>query len=141
MKYMIIDRVTLGIIGTYEADAKDDSDKNRSWLAAEPLAVHLVLPEGIHEDLCEAILDENGEIKLQLSLSREKNQIDNAWEHLRQERNILLSESDRFYMPDFPIDQFSLEKIEKYRKSLRDLPSKVKDPRSFSDWPLKPWLK
>lgn len=43
-------------LGSYEADAKDDSSAKRSYLLAEPMASHFEMPEGADEDCCVLIL-------------------------------------------------------------------------------------
>jgi hypothetical protein len=41
----------------YEADSKDDSTKNRSYLACPPKAVHLQVPDGAVADACVYVSD------------------------------------------------------------------------------------
>jgi len=57
-----------------------------------------------------------------------------VWERLRLRRNLLLGASDRKMISDAPWD---LEPWKVYRQALRDLPSKVKDPRNVA-WPVSP---
>jgi hypothetical protein len=57
-----------------------------------------------------------------------------VWERLRLRRNLLLGASDAKMLSDAPWD---LEPWKAYRKALRDLPSKVKDPRDVA-WPVSP---
>lgn len=45
-------------LGSYEAEQKDDSSKNRSWLAAEPMASHFELAEDIQEEEAQLILED-----------------------------------------------------------------------------------
>jgi hypothetical protein len=52
-KFLIFKKLENGYgekMGSYEADAKDDSSKNRSYLMSEPMASHFELPEGMDED-------------------------------------------------------------------------------------------
>lgn len=140
MKFIIVDKATLKIMGSYEADVKDDSSANRSWLAAEPMAKHLELPEGLSEELCEAVRDEQGEIVLQYSKERETEQIIRAWGVVRNQRDALLSETDKYMLPDFPISSEKREEIMAYRELLRKLPEVCGDPRLEIEWPEKPSL-
>jgi hypothetical protein len=55
MKFVIINKQSLEIMGHYEADAKDDSSANRSWLLAEPVCAHLEMPEGLDLDCLKAV--------------------------------------------------------------------------------------
>ena len=49
MKWAIVDKETHEVYEVYEADAKDDSTKNRSWLRAEPKCIHLAVPEELDD--------------------------------------------------------------------------------------------
>lgn len=53
MKFLIYKRTEIGVgekLSSYESSFKDDSSNNRSYTHAEPLAIHLELPEGLDED-------------------------------------------------------------------------------------------
>ena len=39
---------------------------------------------------------------------------------LRNIRNLILNETDKYLMPDFPISEEQLYQVKKYRKALRD---------------------
>lgn len=43
-------------------------------------------------------------------------------EELRQERDWLLAETDKYMLPDFPISEEERNKYKQYRQYLRDLP-------------------
>lgn len=58
-KFIIVRRDDLSIQGSYDADVKDDTSANRSWLHAEPVCMHLEMPEGLDP---ECIKCENDEI-------------------------------------------------------------------------------
>jgi hypothetical protein len=45
------------------------------------------------------------------------------WTDVRQERDILLEQSDVFMIPDRPLTDIQREELLSYRKSLRDLPN------------------
>jgi hypothetical protein len=45
-------------LGSYEAEVKDDSSTNRSWLLAEPQASHFELPEGMDEETVKPVFVE-----------------------------------------------------------------------------------
>ena len=40
---------------------------------------------------------------------------------LKNTRNLILAETDKYLLPDYPITSEQLEIVKKYRKSLRDL--------------------
>jgi len=113
MKFIIFKKLENGYgekLGSYEADAKDDSSTNRSYLMAEPLASHFELPEGMDEEcvslvfmpevLPEDASDEiwtNGEkTVLNERLVRIKKQrvANEKLEQIRQLREPLLKEAD-----------------------------------------------
>lgn len=56
-----------------------------------------------------------------------------AWQRLRSRRGKLLRETDYLALSDNTIS----DEMKKYRKDLRDLPSKTSDPRKPT-WPTKP---
>lgn len=49
MKFAIVRKSDQEVLRCYEADTKDDSSKNRSHLEAEPLCVHLEVPDELEE--------------------------------------------------------------------------------------------
>ena len=55
----------------------------------------------------------------------------------RQERDHLLSETDFYIMPDYPITEEDLEEVKAYRQALRDVPNQEGFPRNVK-WPAKP---
>lgn len=60
--------------------------------------------------------------------------VEDAWKKLREERGLLLAQSDWTQVADAPVDQ-SAWAI--YRQALRDLPANTTDP--FNPvWPTKP---
>lgn len=124
-------------MGSYEADAKDDTSAKRSWLMAEPVCKHLELPQDLDEALAEAYMD-GDEIKLRHSEAKEDAQIASAWAVLRSKRDSLLAETDKYMLADYPISQGNKTAMESYRNTLRDLPSQVTDPRDEVSWPSKP---
>lgn len=71
MKFLIFKRNEDGSLsadaqrlGSYEADAKDDTSSNRSHLQAEPKACHLELPEGLDEETV-SLVEVEGQLQLQ----------------------------------------------------------------------------
>ena len=46
----------------------------------------------------------------------------NSWDRVREERNNLLVDSDKYIISDYPITDDDKNKIQTYRKSLRDIP-------------------
>jgi hypothetical protein len=72
------------------------------------------------------------------SLSAEEIQAakDSAMAQIRYQRNQLLKDTDGTQAPDNP----SVKKADwaTYRQTLRDLPSTITEPRTFTDWPHNP---
>lgn len=136
MKWIIVNKESLQIMGSYEAEQKDDSSANRSWLQAEPICKHIELGE-LDEETCEAYMD-GDEIKLRFSEAKEDMQIEKAWKELRNERDRKLTESDKYMLSDYPISAGNKTAMEVYRNALRDLPSQVSDPRDEVTWPTMP---
>lgn len=57
------------------------------------------------------------QVPFQVKEDAKKNQI----EYLRKKRNELLTETDRYFLPDYPnMDSIKLEEIKIYRQQLRD---------------------
>lgn len=57
---------------------------------------------------------------------------------VRPERDVRLSATDKYMIPDFPIDQATRDQIEAYRQKLRDFPatlSMIVDPIPWPDEP------
>lgn len=135
--FIIVEKQTLQIKGSYEALSKDDSSARRSHLLAEPLCKHLELTEGLHKETCEAYMD-GQDMKLRLSEAKVDAQLENAWQALRNARDLKLTETDKYMVSDFPISSGNKTLMEAYREALRDLPSQVTDPRDSITWPVKP---
>lgn len=55
----------------------------------------------------------------------------------RQKRDRLLSKTDFYIMPDYPITEEDLEEVKAYRQALRDVPNQDGFPRNI-EWPVKP---
>jgi len=75
------------------------------------------------------------------SLSAEEIQAakDSAMAQIRATRNQLLKDCDWTQIPDCTIP--TKAEWATYRQALRDLPSSVTDPRTFTDWPHNPdWV-
>ena len=136
MKWMIVNKESLQIMGSYEAEQKDDSSANRSWLLAEPVCKHLELGE-LEEETCEAFMD-GDELKLRHSEAKEDMQIEKAWDKLRAERDAKLNATDKYMLSDYPISAGNKTAMENYRNALRDLPSNTSDPRDEIEWPEMP---
>lgn len=63
------------------------------------------------------------------------------WQALRIKRNVLLQETDKFMLPDFPIDTKTRGLYREYRQYLRDCPKLFDDEnikqaqiKEFSKW-------
>ena len=68
----------------------------------------------------------------------EGQELSQAWDSLRAERDKLLAETDHMMLPDYPITQESKDEMETYRQALRDFPSSITDPREEYTMPEKP---
>lgn len=58
-------------------------------------------------------------------------------ELVRQTRDGLLMETDKFMLPDYPLTEKQREDITKYRQQLRDITKQPYFP--IVDWPEKPF--
>lgn len=54
--------------------------------------------------------------------------------NIRIERDMLISETDFYLMPDYPIDSNNLEELKTYRQALRDIPEQSGFPKDVI-WP------
>ncbi len=59
------------------------------------------------------------------------------WNEVRARRNELLTASDKYMIPDYPITDAEREQWRRYRKNLRELPKKFSDPDGI-EWPEPP---
>jgi hypothetical protein len=59
------------------------------------------------------------------------------WLLLRKERDVRLTESDKYMLPDYPIDETTRAQWTSYRQALRDLPEVTANPAS-PEWPVPP---
>ena len=56
---------------------------------------------------------------------------------VRSKRDALLAETDKFMIPDFPIDPGKLDAVKAYRKALRDITKQAGFPKDV-EWPVNP---
>ena len=70
-----------------------------------------------------------------------------AWEYdfeswldrvVRPQRDAKLLASDKYIIPDYPIDQVTRDKWLMYRQALRDFPSMLTEIVNFLPWPAEP---
>lgn len=52
--FLIVHRETMKVISHYQAEEKDDTSANRSYLQAEPICAHVELPAGVDVDVATA---------------------------------------------------------------------------------------
>ena len=130
--WIIVKKEDLSIQGHYEADQKDDTSDNRSYLHAEPICMHLEMPAELD---AECVKCENGVIVADQSKidAREARK----WDSLRAQRNVKLSACDWTQMPDSPLAAQAKADYADYRQALRDLPANTQDPTNPS-WPVEP---
>ncbi len=60
-----------------------------------------------------------------------------AWREIRAQRDQLLLESDKYMIPDFPIEAAEREAWRKYRAALRDITKAARRPDRVR-WPVRP---
>lgn len=67
----------------------------------------------------------------------EEQKLDELATTIRTKRNSLLTETDYFLMPDYPISKENLEKVKEYRQQLRDITKQDEFPENvaFPDFP------
>ena len=72
--------------------------------------------------------------------AKDKRILADEWEHIRRQRDKLLTESDWTQANDTPLSDANVAKWKTYRTSLRDLPSDQSSKTKYSDitWPTKP---
>lgn len=75
-----------------------------------------------------AMVIENGDIV---------DDLEPVWQFVRNKRDKLLIECDKYMLPDFPITEEKRSEWASYRQALRDLPEVTGDPTSPS-WPVPP---
>jgi len=128
--WMIVKREDLSILDSYEADVKDDTSANRSWLHAEPVCAHVELPDGEDKDYVSASLD--GE---EVALSADQAKID-AKVQVDRERQLALMRQMRepkLVVADHMVndlvtgDRTDTADVQAYRNSLKDITNTFKD--------------
>ncbi|MCR9141853.1 MAG: phage tail assembly chaperone [bacterium] len=67
----------------------------------------------------------------------ERRRLRQVWDGVRVRRNELLDQSDKYMMPDYPIDDVTREAWRGYREALRNLTQNAKDPATV-EWPRPP---
>jgi hypothetical protein len=130
MRFAEIDPNTLTIIDIY----------NNYSLIHKVSDTFIKIPENLNYQCIEAYKDENGTILLREVSNQET--IENIRQinvnSLRQKRNAVLSQTDKYIVADYPhatpeIRQTWLD----YRQVLRDLPTATEDPANVV-WPVRP---
>jgi hypothetical protein len=131
-KFLIFKKLENGFgdkLGSYESDFKDDTSANRSYLAAEPLASHFELPEGVDEE-CVTLEEIEGTFSLvekeELVLVKRQSKAESNLKSIRMLRELLLKEADIeiFKLEDSGMD---VSAMRNYRKSLRDCTDDLKE--------------
>jgi hypothetical protein len=130
MRFAEIDPNTLTIIDIY----------NNYSLIHKVSDTFIKIPENLNYQCIEAYKDENGTILLREVSNQET--IENIRQinvnSLRQKRNTVLSQTDKYIVADYP--HATPEKKQEwldYRQTLRDLPSVTEDPAN-PVWPTAP---
>lgn len=130
--WIIVKKDDLSIQGHYQADEKDDTSANRSWLHAEPICMHLEMPAQLDP---ECVKCEDGQIVAdQVKIDAKEAR---KWDMLRAQRDMKLAACDWTQMPDSPLTAQTKADYADYRQALRDLPANTVDPLNPS-WPSEP---
>lgn len=132
--WIIVRKSDLEILGHYEADVKDDTSNNRSYLHAEPLAAHIELEEEELDPSCLKCEMEEDEMILSEDEDKVAAKEARIWAAIRADRDSRLLASDKYVLPDYPISPGDLQLIKDYRQELRDLPEELEDPNEV-EWP------
>lgn len=66
--------------------------------------------------------------------------VESASDQIRSKRNALLSETDFYFMPDYPISDEELTALKAYRQALRDITMQAGFP-FVVEWPTIPQLR
>ena len=130
MIFVIIKKEDNSIQGYYESSSIDSTSANRSWIQAEPICLHLELPQGLDP---ECVKYENNQLVEDTAKTVAKEA--RKWDSLRAQRNQKLQECDYIMFSDYPLADKSA--WETYRTALRNLPENTVDPLSPT-WPTKP---
>lgn len=69
------------------------------------------------------------------ALERRKSRAE--WDEIRARRNALLAESDKYMLPDYPVDDENRAAYRKYREKLRNITNRVDSPAAVK-WPEPP---
>lgn len=145
--WIIIKREDNSIQGSYQADQKDDSSANRSWLFAEPICLHVELPEGLDPECVkyenEELVEDLAAAATKLTASREA-----KLEELRRLREPKLTRVDQLVNIAFLNSWLAAEKTElkDYRTALLDATEPYKADPTLLDaldlstfpWPTEP---
>ena len=127
MKFAEVNPETLEIVDVY----------NNASLANQVSETLIEIPNNLNYQCIEAYRGENGKIRLRhTSNITFMNQVRKVnMQSLRQQRNTLLAETDKYVSVDFPHSRTKdLQAWLDYRQALRDLPSVTSDP-SAPKWP------
>ena len=130
MRFAEIDPNTLTIIDIY----------NNYSLIHKVSDTFIKIPENLNYQCIEAYKDENGTILLREVSNQET--IENIRQinvnSLRQKRNTVLSQTDKYIVADYPHATPEIRQAWfDYRQALRDLPSTTEDPVN-PVWPVRP---
>lgn len=86
------------------------------------------------------VIEENEVVQYEQKRTKTQQEIDEEtntlWENVREQRNMLLSETDWTQLSDVTPNLLNIDEWRTYRQELRDITNQL-DPRSI-DWPTKP---
>ncbi len=96
------------------------------------------LPDFSVADICEGELETGYDGAWYLPGTAPVRPMEETAEEVRQQRNLLLSVTDRYMLADFPIAEDEREQYRQYRQYLRDIPEKAAFPNvsvlTFEEW-------
>lgn len=113
-----------------------ENGKFNNWTMDENKAKELGYKESINEDEVLPALDNF--YYLADKAKEKNNEILSA--EIRHKRDILLKDTDKYVLPDFPISEEQKAKVLEYRQALRDITKQDNFPKSVM-YPIMPEIK
>jgi hypothetical protein len=90
---------------------------------------HILIPETIDHKFANVIKDpKTNKLIVIKDVSKYETCHKDTLQKIREKRNILLNESDKYMLSDFPIDDTTRDSIRNYRQQLRDITKSIDDP-------------
>jgi hypothetical protein len=140
--FVIVKREDLSIQDSYDAEVKDDSSANRSWLVAEPVCMHLEMPEGLDKDCLSASLvaesgtpGEEDHVPEHYAVAEDAGKVaakvqsgrDSKLAKMRADRMPKMVEADVMVNDLVTGDRVDTAAVQLYRNQLKDITDTFKD--------------